>query len=149
MWHLAEINVGRLRAAIDDPSLADFVAQLEPVNRLADASPGFVWRLASEPGSAVPYHHAPGDDRLIVNMSVWTSVEALIAYVYRGDHGAVYRARSRWFEPPEHVPFALWWVPEGHRPSLSEGLERLEELRRHGPTRRAFTLKHRFEPGPQ
>ena len=144
-YQLAEINIGTIKGPIDSPVMAEFVANLDRINALAETSPGYVWRLKSDEGNATSIP-SPWGPEVIVNMSVWTSIEALVAYVYRGDPGAVYRARSRWFEPPEGIPFAMWWVPAGHRPSVSEGLERLDELRHSGPTPRAFTLKYRFEP---
>ena len=143
--HLAEINIARTRAPLTDPLMAEFVAQLETVNRAADESAGFVWRLKADDGSASSYVRFSEDERVIVNMSVWTSVEALQAFVYRThDHAAVFRDRLRWFEPLIGPPLALWWVPAGHIPSLDEGRRRLELLDRDGPTPEAFTFKHQF-----
>jgi len=146
-WHVAEINIARGRAVLTDPLMTDFVAQLEIVNRVADASGGFVWRLKADDGGASSYVRFSDDDRLIVNMSVWTSIEALQAYVYRAhDHADVFRDRRRWFEPLDVPQLALWWVPAGHIPSLEEGRHRLALLAREGPTPRAFTFKRRFTP---
>ena len=144
--HLAQINVARLRAPLTDPLLADFVAQLDAINVLAEESPGFVWRLKAEAGAPSSYIKFSDDDLTIVNMSVWTSVDALFAYVYRSGHGEVYRNRRTWFEPIAH-PFALWWIPEGDVPSLDEGRRRLELLARLGPTTDAFTFKARVDAG--
>src|SRR5688572_23379196 len=142
--HLAQINIARLRAPLTDPLLADFVAQLEAINALAEASPGFVWRLKADAGAPSSYIKFSDDDLTIVNMSVWTSVDALFAYVYRSGHGEVYRNRRAWFEPIAQ-PFALWWMAEGDVPSLDEGRRRLELLSRVGPTADAFTFKARFD----
>ncbi|HUR22225.1 MAG TPA: DUF3291 domain-containing protein [Vicinamibacterales bacterium] len=143
--HLAEINIARTRASLDDPLMADFVAQLEGVNRIADASAGFVWRLKADDGGASSYVRFSEDDRVIVNMSVWLSVEALRAYVYRThEHAAVFRDRAKWFEPFGGPQLALWWIPAGHIPSLDEGRRRLALLERDGPTAEAFTFKHMF-----
>jgi hypothetical protein len=133
-------------APLDSPVMADFVAQLAAVNALADAAPGFVWRLQTEDGDATairPYD----DDRIIVNMSVWESPEALHAYAYRGGHLEVMRRRREWFERMTDAHLVLWWIPVGHRPTVSEGIERLEELRDRGPTPRAFSF-HTLFPAP-
>ena len=143
-WHLAQVNVALLREPLDAPPLADFVAALAPVNAVADASPGFVWRLQTEDGDATSIR-AFGDDRLIVNMSVWESVEALRAFVYGAAHAAVLRRRRKWFERLAEPETALWWVPAGSTPTVAEAEQRLGHLRAHGPSPRAFTLR---EPRP-
>src|ERR671930_768101 len=105
-FHLAQLNIALPREPLDAPLLAEFVARLEPVNAQADASPGFVWRLQTEDGDATGIR-AFGDDRLIVNMSVWESLEALRAFVDSGGHVAVMRRRREWFERIEsHL--VLW-----------------------------------------
>ncbi|HET9370476.1 MAG TPA: DUF3291 domain-containing protein [Vicinamibacterales bacterium] len=141
--HLAQINVARLRAPLTDPLLADFVAALDPINALAEASPGFVWRLKDDSGASSSYVTFGDDDRLIVNMSVWTSIDTLFEYAYRSGHADVFRRRREWFEPID-PPFALWWIPAGHVPSVDEGRAKLATLARLGPTPDAFTFKIRF-----
>ena len=145
-YHLAQINVGRVLAPLDDPLMAGFVDQLDPLNALADASPGFVWRLQDEAGDATSIRVFE-DDRILLNMSVWESLEALQEYVYRSAHLSPLRDRKRWFEVPGDAHLALWWVPAGHIPTPQEAKERLEHLRRHGPTPEAFTFKQAF-PAP-
>ena len=136
-YHLAQINIGRLVAPTDDPRIADFVAQLAPINALADASPGFVWRLQSSYGNAMDISY-DGDPSINVNMSVWESVEALREYVYKSDHLKVLRDRAKWFEKMDK-PFAcLWWVPVGHIPTVAEGRERLEHYQQSGATPFSF-----------
>src|ERR1700676_1697276 len=132
-YHLAQINIARLIAPLDDPRIADFVAQLAPVNALADAAPGFVWRLQSESGNAtdVPF---TDDTFEIVNMSVWESVEALRAFTYASGHMQVFRDRARWFEKMDWPHYCLWWVPAGHVPTVNEGRERLTHYQQHGAT---------------
>ncbi|HEX5215520.1 MAG TPA: DUF3291 domain-containing protein [Vicinamibacterales bacterium] len=142
--HLAEINVARLRAPLTDPRLADFVAHLDAINALAEDSPGFVWRLKAEAGAPSSYIKFSDDELTIVNMSVWTSIDALFAYVYRSGHGEIYRNRRTWFEPLAN-PFVLWWIAEGDVPSIDEGRRRLEMLAHLGPTPDAFTFKTRFD----
>jgi hypothetical protein len=145
-WHLAQVNIALPREPLDTPLLADFVAALAPVNAVADASPGFVWRLQTEDGDATAIR-AFGDDRLIVNMSVWESVEALRAFVHGHGHAAVLRRRREWFERLGEAETALWWVPAGTLPTIADAEERLAHLRAHGATPRAFTLRTTF-PAP-
>lgn len=144
-FHLAQVNIGRLLAPIDDPMIADFVARLDAVNALADASPGFVWRLQDESGNATAVP-AFDDPQMIINMSVWDSFEALRDYVYRSDHTKVLTRRREWFEKLDRPPFALWWVPAGMLPTVEEAKRRLDILAERGPTQDAFTFRDRFPP---
>lgn len=141
---LAQLNIAQLAAPIDSPQLVDFVSSLERINALAEASPGFVWRLQDEAGDATAIRHF-GDD-VIINMSVWRDVASLQDYVYRSAHTEVLRRRQEWFEKIRESYLALWWVPAGHRPSLDEAGSRLESLRRNGPTVEAFSFKKTFTP---
>ncbi len=143
-FHLAQINVARALAPLDTPQLADFVAQLDAINALAERSPGFVWRLKSDSGNATDIQ-VSDDPRFIVNMSVWENLEALFAYVYRSDHLTVMAQRSRWFEKMTTPFMALWWVPAGTLPDPAEGMRRLDILEREGPTPAAFTFKAPFD----
>lgn len=145
-FHLAQVNVGRLLAPIDDPLIADFVAQLDAVNALADASPGFVWRLKDESGNATAIP-AFDDPRMIVNMSVWQSLEALRDYVYRSDHTKVLTRRRDWFEKLDRPHMALWWIPAGTLPTVEDAKRRLRILAERGPSADAFTFRDRF-PAP-
>lgn len=145
-WQLAQINVGTTQFPTDDERLAGFMNRLDAVNALADDSPGFVWRLQSESGNATDID-VGGDPLFIVNMSVWTSIDALYEFVYRTAHRDVMIRRREWFERPEGAYQALWWVPEGHQPAPEEGLERLEVLRREGPSPVAFNFQTSY-PAP-
>ena len=141
--HLAQVNVATVRAPLDSPELAGFVAQLEPINALADHSPGFVWRLQTEDGDATairPYE----DDRVMVNLSVWASLEALRAFVYATRHLEVMRHRRSWFQRMPDPYLALWWVPAGTIPTVAEAKDRLELLASQGPTAGAFTFRAPF-----
>ncbi len=144
-FHLAQINVGRIIAPIDDPQLAGFVERLDDINALADRSPGFVWRLQSDSGNATDIE-VSDDPNFIVNMSVWESLEALFNYVYKSDHLSVMAQRRRWFEKPAGAFMALWWLPAGTLPTIEQGLERVARLDRLGPTPEAFTFKLAFAP---
>jgi Domain of unknown function (DUF3291) len=145
-FHLAQINIGRLVAPLDDPKIAGFVAQLDPINALADAAPGFVWRLQSASGNATELAYND-DPFVIVNMSVWTSVEALRNYVYTSRHIEAFRDRAKWFEKMDKPHYCLWWIPAGHIPGVSEGRERLERYQQHGPTPYSFWFSKLF-PAP-
>ncbi len=145
-WHLAQLNVGRLLAPVDSPGIAGFVVQLEPINALADGHPGFVWRLQTDAGDATSIRPTE-DDLFLINMSVWTSLEALRAFTYTTAHVQVLRDRRSWFERLASAHLVLWWVPAGHIPTVDEALDRLERLRRDGPTPAAFTFRSPFEAG--
>jgi Domain of unknown function (DUF3291) len=144
-WHLAQLNIGRMVAPIDAPEVADFVANLEPINALADRSTGFVWRLQTDAGNATGIH-AFDDELLLLNMSVWESIETLRAFAYTSAHTGVLRRRAEWFERLAEAHLVLWWVPAGHIPTVAEAIDRLEMLRRDGPTPAAFTFREPFEP---
>jgi hypothetical protein len=145
-YHLAQINVGRLIAPLDDPRISGFVSQLGPINALADNASGFVWRLQSESGNAtdVPYSDDPF---LLVNMSVWESIEALRAFTYASKHVHVFRERARWFEKMSKPHYCLWWVPAGHVPDVAEGRDRLRHYQDHGATPYSFWFSQLF-PAP-
>ncbi|HEX4229957.1 MAG TPA: DUF3291 domain-containing protein [Bryobacteraceae bacterium] len=145
-WHLAQINIGRLVAPLNDPRIAEFVALLAPINALADQTPGFVWRLQSENGNATEFAYNE-DPSIMVNMSVWESVDALRKYVYASQHIGVFRQREKWFEKMDRATYCLWWIPAGHRPTISEGRDRLEHYREHGATPFSFWFSQLF-PAP-
>jgi hypothetical protein len=128
---------------IDSPVMADFVAQLPVINKIADESPGFVWRLQEETGDSTGIR-AFDDAMMLVNASVWETVEALQEFVYRTGHIQPLRRRTEWFEKPSEAHMVLWWIPAGHIPSIAECLERLERIRAHGETEFAFSFKRPF-----
>ena len=141
---LAQINVARLLAPIEAPQIADFVAALEPVNALADRAEGFIWRLQTAEGNATAVQ-AFDDPLVIVNVSVWDSIEALESFAYGDEsHRGVLRRRREWFERHLVSATALWWIPAGTTPTVDEATARLEHLRSHGPTQHAFTFRERF-----
>jgi hypothetical protein len=147
---LAQVNIARMREPLDSPLLAGFVAALDPVNALADAAPGFVWRLQTEDGNALAVRafdwDRAGSAGVLINMSVWESVGALAAFVYSDEHREVMRQRRTWFSQMEAAHTALWWVPRGHVPTPEEAEERVIHLREFGPTVHAFTLREHFPP---
>ncbi len=142
--HVAQVNVGRLRAPLDDPLIDDFRNNLDRINALAEVTPGFVWRLQDESGNGTGIKAF--DDKLeIVNLTVWESVDALADFAYRSEHVELLRRRRDFFEAPTQPILCLWWIPEGTIPTVEEAVARLEHLRAHGPTPLAFTFRHRFE----
>jgi hypothetical protein len=145
-WQLAQLNIGRLVAPVGHSLVADFMAAIDQVNATAEASAGFVWRLRTPAGNATEV--AWNDDpQMIVNISVWESVEALREFTYRNQiHGQVLRRRSEWFEKLPHAYGVLWWVPAGHEPDVAEAKQRLHSLIDNGPTAEAFWFPQCFPP---
>lgn len=144
-WHLAQINVARALAPSGSEVMTGFYARISAINALADASPGFVWRLQDDSGNATSIQTSE-DPYLLVNMSVWESIEALKDFVYRSSHAGVFADRARWFEKPSQPHQALWWIPAGHIPTTAEGYARLDLLRSVGPGPEAFTFAHPSPP---
>jgi heme-degrading monooxygenase HmoA len=141
--HIAQVNIARMRAPLDDASMAGFVARLDEINALADGAPGFVWRLQTPEGNAT-YLRPYDDDRILFNLSVWESIEALKEYVYKTAHAELLRGRRDWFEHFDGAYLALWWVPAGHIPDVEEAKARLAHLAERGPSAHAFTFKQIF-----
>jgi len=144
-FHLAQANIGRIRAPLENPIMEGFRSQLGPINALADRSPGFVWRLQTEDGNAMAIRPF-ADERMAINMSVWETLEALQQFVYRSAHVGPLRDRKQWFEPIKGPILVLWWIPFGHVPTVAEALDRLEHLKQHGPSPDAFTFRIPFPP---
>jgi hypothetical protein len=142
-YHIAQVNIARMRAPLDTPLMADFVNALDAINAVADGSPGFVWRLQDEGGNATSIK-AFDDDMIIVNMSVWESIDALFQYVYASDHVDVFRRRAEWFEKLTVPALTMWWVPAGHIPTVQEAQEKHAYLTEHGVTPLAFNFKQRY-----
>jgi hypothetical protein len=142
---LAQLNVAVMKESYESPLMADFVANLDRINALADAAPGFVWRLQTEEGDATALR--PMGENVLVNISVWQDVESLNKFVYGSAHVEIMRRRKEWFERMSEAYVVLWWVQTGHRPTESEAVAKLDLLRTHGPTKDAFTFRQSF-PAP-
>jgi len=142
-FHLAQLNIARMLAPIDSPVMADFVANLDRINILAENSNGFVWRLKDDTNNATSIRIFD-DDFLIVNMSVWENTEALFQFVYNSDHLEVFRRRKEWFEKMLEMHMVMWYLPEGSTPSVADAVERLTHLRAQGETPYAFSFRKRF-----
>lgn len=143
--HVAQLNIARLAAPLESPQLKGFVDALDHINGLGDASPGFVWRLQTDEGDATALRPFD-DDKILVNMSVWESVEALSQFAYRTEHRDYLRRRGEWFERMFQPYLVLWWVPAGHVPTVEEAKKRLELLEANGPSSEAFTFRNPFPP---
>jgi hypothetical protein len=146
-WHLAQVNIGVAKFGYDDPRLAEFVDNLDRINVLADESPGFIWRFAQQDEYEAG-RDVFGDEKLLFNMSLWESREALMDYVYKSDHVHILRKRAEWFVNQNRPILALWWHAAGTKPSVHEAKDRLDRLARNGPTEDAFTFRHFYDaPG--
>jgi hypothetical protein len=142
--HLAQLNIARMLSdTIDDPIMAEFVAQLDTINTLGENSKGFVWRLKDESGDATQIH--PFDDpRIVVNLTVWESIEDLMDFAFKTAHAVVMKDRSKWFERFGKPSMVLWYIDEGHIPTPEEARERLEYLQTNGASEFAFDFKNKF-----
>ena len=134
--HLAELNIGKFKHPTTDPRMADFMNNLDRVNALAERSEGFVWRLVAD-GSNNATDLRVGDD-YAVNMSVWETSAALENYVFKTVHVQFYKRKQEFFDLMEKPHMVFWWIPEGHTPSLSEAMDRLEDLEKNGASERVF-----------
>ncbi|MEE9447033.1 MAG: DUF3291 domain-containing protein [Arenicellales bacterium] len=144
-FHLAQVNIAQAKGSMDSVVMKGFADRLDDINALADAAPGFVWRLQTDAGDATSIQ-AFDDPNLLVNMSVWADIESLKNYVYRSLHVELIQDRDAWFSKTVKMHQALWWVPAGHIPSVDEAKDRLEYLQQHGPSAQAFTFSKPFEP---
>lgn len=142
-FYLAQVNIARMLAPIDSPVMADFVANLDGINALAENSEGFIWRLKDDGNNATSIKIFD-DDFLIVNMSVWENTDALFQFVYKSNHVEVFKRRKEWFEKMKDMHMALWYIPQGNLPTVEEATERLLYLRNNGETPFSFTFKNRF-----
>ncbi len=143
--HVAQVNIARMKADLEDPVMAGFAARLDEINALADGSPGFIWRLQTEAGNAT-YLRPYDDDRILFNLSVWESIDDLRRFVFRTVHVELMRQRRAWFDKLDSAYLALWWVPAGHEPGVDEAKKRLAHLQAHGPTPFAFSFQTNFPP---
>jgi hypothetical protein len=144
-FHVAQLNVGKTLYAVEHPRMIGFTGRLAEINAMAERTPGYVWRLQGESGDATGIH-VFDDPLVIVNLTVWESIEQLYEFSYHTDHAEVFRLRRAWFEPWPGPHLVLWWIPAGTTPSLDEARARLDRLAAEGPSPEAFTLKVRFPP---
>jgi len=147
-FHLAQLNLGFFVAPLDDEQMDEFRLALDPINALAEATPGFVWRLKDDDGGSSSYVQVPGaDDPLVApNMSVWESLDALQHSMYRSGHSSYLRRRREWFQKPEGLINVLWWIPAGQIPTLEDAVRRLRHLEANGPSQEGFGLTKPLDP---
>lgn len=146
-WEIAQLNVARAVSGLDEAPMADFMAQLDEINAIAERSPGFVWRLQGDLGNNTDYKADDDDPLFIVNLSVWSSLEDLHAFTYRSDHRSVFARRFEWFERRSGPNMVIWWQPAGAIPDVADALRRLRLLEEAGPSPEAFGFKTPF-PAP-
>lgn len=143
-YQIAQLNLARMLTSLEDPSMKDFVDNVPRINDLGMNTPGFVWILKGESGDATGLR--PFGEDVLINLTVWESIDALYQYAYYSEHVEFFRRRKEWFRHDGVAMVVLWWVPEGHQPTIEEARERIDHLRTHGPTPYAFTFKQRFTP---
>ena len=141
-YELAQLNIAQMKTPLDAPEMADFIANLDRINALAEAAPGFIWRLTGDDDNATSIR--PFGPNTLVNMSVWRDVQTLSDYVYKTVHVEIMKRRKEWFERMPEAYNVLWWVPSGHRPDEYEAMQRLQTLRAMGPSDKAFSFKQPF-----
>lgn len=141
--NLAQVNIAKMLAPIDDPIMADFVNNLDRINAIADRSEGFIWRLKGDENNATAIK-AFEDDTLIINMSVWADIDALFQFTYKSNHIEVFKRKKEWFSKLKDMHMAFWYVDEGHLPTPEEARERLDYINQNGATPYAFTFKRQF-----
>lgn len=147
-YYLAQINISRFKAPLADASMKEFVDFLEPVNKLAEESKGFIWRLKDDSGQAASYLPSPfeDDEMMAINMSVWVDVETFKNYVYTSVHSYFLKSKKKWFTPVTQPHFVMWWVEKGETPTVAEGKEKLDYFKQHGSSPTAFTFREFFDP---
>ena len=147
-YHLAQLNLGLFRAPVDSEEMAEFTAALDPINAIAEASPGFIWRLKDDDGGSSSFVEVPGreDPLWAPNMSVWTDFDSLKHFIYKSGHVSYLRRRTEWFQKPDRPINVLWWIPEGEIPTLSDAVKRLDYLTDHGPSEQGWSLTQQFPP---
>jgi hypothetical protein len=145
-FHLAQVNIGTALHPLDAPEMADFTQNLDKINGLGKGAPGFVWLLEGSSGYGATDVRWPNDPEMLVNMSVWESVDALREFAFKSEHVEIMRRRREFFVVLKEAFAALWWVPAGTLPTVAEAYERVEHLKKHGPTAYAFTFQRPFAP---
>jgi len=144
-YQIAQVNIARAKAEMDDEIMSDFVSRLDEINEIADKSPGFVWRLQGDEGGATSIR-VFNDSLILVNMSVWEDIESLRNFVYKSSHVELIGNREAWFNKLELAHQALWWIPQDNLPTVEDAKEKLEHIRKHGVTQQAFTFGRPSDP---
>ncbi len=146
-YQIAEINVARMKGVhINDPIMKEFVDNLDHVNGIAEKSEGFIWRLKDENNDATSFNPY-NDEQIIINVSVWETIEALETFVYKTFHTDFLKRRKEWFNSYGKVATALWWIPQGEFPTVEEAVAKLDYLQKNGATPVVFNFRNKF-PNP-
>ena len=145
IFQLAQVNLAKAKAPLDTPLMAGFVERLDDINALAEQQPGFVWRLIGDGNDTTDLVWSD-DPLVIVNMSVWETIDALFEFVYKTNHTPVMARRREWFDPMGTPAVALWWIESGHHPTIAEAQDRIQHLHEHGPTPYSFTFTKNLPP---
>lgn len=140
--HLAQVNIAKRLAPLDDPIMQDFINNLDKINAIADLSAGFIWRLQDE--DKVEAVSVFQDDSLIINMSVWEDLDSLFNYTYNSGHIEVFKRKKEWFSKMKMMHMAFWYIPEGYEPTFQDAKDRLDYLNKHGDSPYAFSFKSKF-----
>jgi hypothetical protein len=141
--NLAQVNIGKVVAPLDSKIMAGFTGHLDEINQLAEKAEGFVWRLKDDNNNATSIQ-VFDDPYMIVNMSVWQSIDALYTFVYQSAHADYLRKRKEWFEKLTDIHMVLWWIPKDHIPTCDEAIERLNHINTNGASPFAFNFKTKF-----
>ncbi|WP_298346049.1 DUF3291 domain-containing protein [uncultured Algibacter sp.] len=142
IYHLAQVNIAKRLAPMDDPIMQDFINNVEKINAIADEAEGFIWRMQDEDkdlGAEIFQ-----DDTLLINMSVWESLVSLFNYTYKSGHIEVFKRKKEWFSKMKMVHMAFWYIPEGYEPTFQDAKQRLDYLNKYGDTPYAFSFKSKF-----
>jgi Domain of unknown function (DUF3291) len=145
VYHLAQLNIARLKHPLTDPRMSEFVAVLEPINAIAEVTPGFVWRLKDDAGRSATYAEHPFPADILVNYTIWENLDSFKHFTYQSGHGAYFRRRLEWFMPMDGPSTVMWWIPAGTTPPLTEAKARYDYLALHGSSQYAFSFKDAFE----
>jgi hypothetical protein len=141
--HIAQLNIAKAISPLDDPIMQEFVENLEQVNAIAEASPGFIWRLQDESGDATKIQ-AFSDPNLIINMSVWETIESLKDFIFKTQHVEFLKRKTEWFEKIPEANHVLWWIPVGTVPTIDDAIKRLMYLREKSASSFAFDFRNVF-----
>jgi len=143
---LAQLNIAEALYDADDARMGGFTGRIEVINALADRSPGFIWRLVDddETDGALSLRMEGEGDYTLVNMSIWASIENLFGFIYKTAHAKVMQGKEDWFNPMRKNHMVLWWIEDGHIPSLDEAKAKLDMIRANGPSPEAFDFQTPF-----
>ena len=133
---LAQYNIALPHWPLDDPRMAEFKDNIDRINRLAERSPGYLWRLLDETGPDAPVF--PDHPTMTFTISAWRDLDSLRHFTWNTLHKRFRLRSAEWFQPWPGPYLALWWVADGHRPNGAEAQAKLDQLARDGPSAEVF-----------